>query len=112
MTHKDVPQEVKDSVSAYLMARAYSETMRAAVDEIERAILKECPLTNGLETKRGMPAKEITDPKHVYLCTDKTLTDDYYAEVNQRVRVAGLKSNDMPDTQPRNEKPGTEKKRS
>ena len=98
LTQKDITQEVKSAVNAYLMARAYAETMRAAVDKIERAILQESPVTNGLEVEHGEPARLITEPKHTYLCTDEAMMADYYAEVNKRLRAKGLKPADMPDT--------------
>lgn len=98
LTRADVTPAVKAAVKAYLMARARAEVIRAEVDKIERAILAECPLTNGLEQEHGEPPRKITDPKHVYLCTDEALTSDYYAECNHRERKAGLKPADMPDT--------------
>lgn len=81
---------------AYLLARAAAETMRALADEIQRAILAECPLTNGLETEHGRPERAITDPREVFLCTDDALLEDYYLECDTRERAAGLKPADMP----------------
>jgi len=97
LTVKDVTLGMKSSVKAYLMARAYAETMRAAVDEIEREILAEAPLTNDLEVNHGLPAREIREPKYVYLCDDDILLQDYYRETNKRLRAAKLKPNSMPD---------------
>ena len=98
LTEKDITQDVKSAVSAYLMARAYAETMRERIDKIETAVLVQCPLTNGLEIKHVQPAREITEPKEVYLCTDKDMLEEHYGEVNHRVRAAGLKPDDMPDS--------------
>ena len=95
MTAKDVTQSVKTSVSAYLMARAYAETMRERVDKIESAILVECPLPNDLEQKRGLAARQITDPNHVYLCTNDDYLQDYFQETDKRLREAGYKPDDM-----------------
>ena len=97
LTEQDVTQDVKSSVSAYLLARAYAETMRAAVDKIEREILTECPLTNGLEIEHGQPKEDITEPKYVYLCTDEDMLKDYYSETNKRLRAANLKPDTMQD---------------
>jgi len=96
LTTKDVTPGVKSAVNAYLMARVYAETMREEVDKIERAVLKECPLSNGREQKRGMPAKEITDPKYTYHCTNEDELQDYYEECDKRERKASLKPDSMP----------------
>lgn len=87
-------------VRSYLLARAYAETMRARVDEIQRAILEECPLPVDPEWLERTPgwfsSVTITEPKHSYLGTDEACAD-YYAECNARERAAGLKPDDMPD---------------
>jgi len=93
---EDVTQAVKSSVNAYLMARAYAETMRAAVDKIDREILEECPLTNDLEIRHDRPAGSVTDPKYTYLCENEDLMDDYYQESDKRLRAANLKPSSMP----------------
>ena len=82
LTVKDITPGMKSSVKAYLLSRAYAETMRDAVDKIERKILEECPLTNDLEIKHGKPAREITEPKDVYLCDNDDLLQDYYDTVD------------------------------
>jgi len=97
LTVKDITPGMQSAVKAYLMSRAYAETMREAVDKIEREILKECPLTNDLEINRGKPAREITEPKHVYLCDNDDLLEEHYTAVNHRLRAEGLKPDDMPD---------------
>ena len=95
MTAKDVTPGVKSAVNAYLMARTYAETIRERVDKIKSTILSECPLSNGLDQELGLPAKQITDPNHVYLCTDKDLLQDFYQETDKRLREAGYKQDDM-----------------
>jgi len=95
VTPADITDELKSAVNAYLMARAYAETMRSSIDEIQRAILEECPLTNGLEIEHGEPPRAITEPKHTYLCTDEAQLEDYYAECDKREREAGLKPETM-----------------
>ena len=97
LTVKVIIPAMKSSVQAYLMSRVYAETMRAAVDKIEREILAEAPLTNDLEVQHGLSAREITDPKDVYLCDDDILLQDYYREVNKRLLEANLKPDTMPD---------------
>lgn len=96
MTTKDVTLAVKSSVNAYLMARAYAETMRDCVDKIQSDILAECPLSNDLEQKRGLAARQITDPKQAYLCTNEDWLQDYYQETDKRLREARRKPDDMP----------------
>lgn len=94
----DTP-EVRACVLAYLMARAYAETMREKVDEIHGEILRECPLTNDLDVKHGLDEpRALTDPSKAYLCTDEVLLADYYAESDKRLRAAKLKPDDMPAT--------------
>jgi len=95
LTMQDVTQDVKSSVNAYLMARAYAETMRSAIDKIQRGVLEECPLTNGLEVKHGKSERRITDPEHAYLETREDHIQDYYAECDKREREAGLKPKEM-----------------
>ena len=97
LTVKDITPGMKSAVKAYIMSRAYAETMREAVDKIERKILQEVPLTNDLEIEHGKPAREITDPKDVYLCDNDDLLQDYYKETDHRLRAVGLKPNTMPD---------------
>lgn len=96
MTIKDVTPGVKSAVNAYLMARAYAETMRQAVDKVHRGILMESPVTNGLEVEHGEPARLIIDPKDTWLCTDDAMIQDYYAECDKQLREKGLKPDDMP----------------
>lgn len=91
LTKKDITQDVKTSVKTYLITRAHAETMRDAVDKVEREILKECPLTNGLDIKHGRPIMAIVNPKDTYRCTDEDMLQDYYEETGKRLREAGLK---------------------
>lgn len=91
LTEKDVTPAVKQSVSAYLLARVYAETMRDKIDEIQRQILSEIPLINPKDGQR------ITEPKYSWTCTDDELMLEYYAECNIREREAGLKPSDMED---------------
>lgn len=83
--------EVKSCVNAYLMARAYAETMRERINAIYRDILTECPI---YETRSGKP---ILDPERLYLCEDDALVRDAWDEANKRERAAGIKPDLMPD---------------
>lgn len=96
LTKQDVTQSVKSSVSVYLMTRAYAETMRERVAKIQSGVLAECPLSNDLEQKRGLTARQITDPKQAYLCTNEDWLQDYYQETDKRLREARHKPDDMP----------------
>ena len=87
----------QSAVNAYLMAKAYAMTMRERVDEVQRAILAECPLDTAPEfIERGRPDEKITDPKHTYLATEVHFRD-YQDECNHRLRKLGIKPDDMPD---------------
>lgn len=83
---------------AVCAAQAYAETMREAVDKIQRQILAELPLYDDLMAEhKGTERKRITDPKHTYLSQDEAACQRYFAECNTRTRAAGLKPADMPD---------------
>jgi hypothetical protein len=83
--------EVKSYVSAYLLARAYAETVRAQVDAIALEILTECPI---LDSETGEP---LTQSKQLYRSTDEAACADFYAEANIRERHAGIKPPEMPN---------------
>ncbi|MFA5151120.1 MAG: hypothetical protein WC554_01025 [Clostridia bacterium] len=97
LTAADITPDIKTAVNAVLLARIYAKVKRADVDKIERAVLAEAPLTNGLEVEHGLPARMITEPKETYLCTDKEILANYYAEVNKHERQTGIKPDTMPD---------------
>ena len=79
-------------------AQAYAETMREAVDKIQREILTEIALYDDIMSNHsGTERKRITDPKLTYLSQDEVACQWYFAECNKRERVAGLKPADMPD---------------
>ena len=96
LTQSDITPAMKSAVTAYLLAKAHAQVMREEVDKIERAVLEECPLTNGLEVEHGQPPRKITDPKDVWLCDDDNTLEEYYQDVDHRLREAGLKPESMP----------------
>lgn len=99
LTATDVTQEVKSYVNAYLMQRTIAEVTRDKVNTIETEILTECPLMVSDEwSERGRLDGPITDPKHTYLCDKGPELEDYYLETNKRLRDAGIKPDEMPDT--------------
>lgn len=98
VTIADISPAIKTAVGAVLLAKAYAEVKREQVDKVNREILTECPLSNGLEVEHGQSHEDITDPKLVYLCTNQDLLDDYYAESNKRLRERGIKPPEMPDS--------------
>ena len=84
-------------VNAFLMAKTYALCMRERVDEVQRAILAECPLdTDPQWIEKGRTDEKITDPKHTYLATEVHFRD-YQEECNHRLRKLGIKPDDMPD---------------
>lgn len=93
----DISPAMVSAVNALLMAKARAQLIRQQVDTVERAVLEQCPLTNGLEVEHGEPARKIIEPRHVYLCTDRPLLDEYYGEVSHRLRKEGIKPDTMPD---------------
>ena len=85
---------VKSAVRAYLMARAYAETMREKVDEVYREILTECPVY----ADQFGHTEQILNSKDLYLCSDDTLCQDAFEIANHRLRAVGLKPDNMPDS--------------
>lgn len=80
-----------DLVNAYLLQRAYAETMRERVDAIWQALLNEN------ETyEEDKPDKRITEPRSAWLTDDATFAR-LAAEANRRERAAKLKPDEMPD---------------
>jgi hypothetical protein len=95
---KTIPQSLKSAVSAYLVSRGFAETVREKVDQIDRAILAECPLKLAPRWKeRGTNLPElITEPKYTYLCDDSDQLADFYQERHNRQRQQGIKPESMP----------------
>lgn len=83
-------------VNAYFMARTYAELMRERVDEVQRAILAECPLNMEPQWIERRGDEKITDPSLTYLAVESGLKD-YWAECNKQERELGIKPADMPD---------------
>jgi hypothetical protein len=97
MTPDSIFEACHIPVNAYFMARAYAETMRERVDEVQRAVLAECPLDMDAHVgdfRRG--DGKITDPSLTYLATDEHFRD-YLEKCNKRERAIGIKPADMPD---------------
>ncbi len=84
--------EVKSCVNAYLMERAYAETMRDKVDKIHRDILTQCPIYADVHGH----SQQIFESKDLYLCGNDALCQDFYEEADKRLRAAKLKPDDMP----------------
>lgn len=81
-------------VRAYLMARAYAETMTERVDAVYRSILQECPV---YADRVGCNGERITESKRLFLATDTARVADCHAEANKRLRAAKIKPADMLD---------------
>lgn len=91
--------EVKSYVNAYLMARAYAETVRERINAIHLQILTECPIYSDRYEGRGVveEPRQILRSKDLYLCTNDALCKDFYAEANKRERECGLKPASIED---------------
>ena len=87
-----ITPEIRSCVNAYLMARAYAETMRKHVDAIHREILTECPIYADIHGHKD----QILESKDLYLCSNEALCHDFYDESDKRLRAAKLKPDDMP----------------
>lgn len=90
---------LKSSVNAYVLARAYAETMRERVNEVHREILAECPLYADLRARNGQEedATQIFESKDLYLCSWELGVTDFYKISNFELRKRGLKPDNMPD---------------
>ena len=102
MSIKDVTPAVKSAVTAYLVARAYSETMREKVNEAYREALEIFALytdaTFGKESRRKRSQIErIYSPDKMYLSGDEETVKAVYEDVNFHLRKKGLKPDAMPD---------------
>ena len=87
-----VTPEVRAYVRAYLLARAYAETMRERVNAIYRDILTECPIY------ADRTGEQILDKERLFLSSDEDAVQDAFEEGNKRLRAAGLKPTYMPDS--------------
>jgi hypothetical protein len=95
---EDITPEIKSAVGTYLLAKAYAQTMREAVNLIHREILVECPIfADDTERRGNHKGKQILSSGQLYLCSNEALCDDFYAESNTRLRKVGLKPDAMPD---------------
>lgn len=83
--------EVRSYVIAYLMARAYAETVEAQVEPVHRAILEECPVYADRADGR-----QILKADDLYLCSNEAHCRDFYDEADHRLRKLGLKPATMP----------------
>ena len=96
LTVKDITPGMKSSVRAYLMSRAYAETVREAIDKAYVKVLKDFPIYEDLDI-RGISGDRIVTEKTMYLSTDKKTCKAIYDEIDSELRKAGLKPDDMPD---------------
>ena len=88
---QDITPELRQAVAVYLDAVAKARVIREKVDAVQRTILTEMVLIDGTERERG----RITDPKRTWMCRDDEVLHRYYAEVDSRLRAAGLKPDEM-----------------
>jgi hypothetical protein len=84
--------EVKSLVSAYLLALTFAKVQRQRVDEIHRALLDECPIYADRNEN-----EKITKSGDLYLSSDESACEEFYAAANHALRKAGIKPDDMPD---------------
>jgi hypothetical protein len=60
LTMDDITPEVENAVNAYLLARAYAETMRESVDKVYAAVLVDIPMFDDI--KLGVRYEPISVP--------------------------------------------------
>jgi len=98
LSQKDVTPALKSSVNAYLIARAFAETMREKVNEVYKESLSIHPLFEDFMSERRNGAnKRILDVDKMYLSTDEATCKEVYADVNYVLKEKGIKPDDMPD---------------
>ena len=96
LTRKDVTPEVVKAGYAYIAALAMTQTIAEIVNPIEAEVLAGFEFYNDLSVKHGLERRRITDPNDLYLSEDEEHGLEYYAAVDQRLRAAGIKPDDMP----------------
>lgn len=97
LTAKDVTPALKASVNAYLVGRAFAETLREKVNAVYQEILLIHPLYEDLDTRaRKAEPPRIYDPDRMYLSTDEETCSDVYADANHTLKERGIKPDDMP----------------
>lgn len=84
---------IRAAVGAYLVTRAYAETMRERVDETHKDILTECPVYADQFDR----TRQILKSGDLYLCSNDDLCQDFYDEANHRLRKLKIKPDDMPN---------------
>ena len=97
-TKPQITQAVKSSVNAYLMARAYAETMREKVDPFYTEALAIHPIYTDLTTRANTEVERIYNREQMFLSEDDETCKEIYADVNFHLRKAGLKPDNMPDS--------------
>jgi len=86
---KNLPQELKSAVDAYLMARALAETERANVDAIQRRILETADYWTGPTCRApGEHPRPVKDPKDSWLMEENEF-HDYLSDVRRELEKAG-----------------------
>jgi hypothetical protein len=95
MTQPDVTYALKSAVRAYLLARAYAETMREKVERCYREALEIFPLYEDRNVRNSK--KRIYKSKYMYLSTDEETRAHIYEDVNFQLRKNGIKPDEMSD---------------
>ena len=94
-----ITQDVKSAVNAYLLARAYAETIRDKVDSIQRKILESAKYyidPKHLERHRRRKTDErITDPDETWLLSDSE-HHDYLIGLKHELIKAGFEIKSIP----------------
>ena len=86
---KELPQELKSAVDAYLMARTLAECEREKVDAIKRRILETANYYSAPSMREpGEQPRPIKDPKDSWLM-DENEFHDYLMDVRAELEKAG-----------------------
>jgi len=97
LTRKDVTPELIQAGYAYLAALAATQVITETVQPIQAEVLADFELYNDLEVEHsGTERKRITDPDDLYLSQDEDGVNAYYAAVDQALKAAHFKPEDMP----------------
>ena len=98
LTPDMVTDDLKQAVSAWLLAKAYSELMTKEVEKIaHRVLITEIELYNDLDVKHEQAEKtRITLKNDTWLTLDETEFKRYIEVMDNETRKAGLKPDDMP----------------
>lgn len=84
-------EEIRAAQKAYVFAEAIEETIKEAVEDIQKKILSENEyfIMPEYEDRRGI-AKRITEPKRTYMMDEEIFLNDFLVKCHEEYQKAGI----------------------